>query len=136
MMIYIGNLTKVDRAEDLSEFLSSISNQIKIKIIKLTNKYTTLYHGLVEMNSDRQARKAIRVLSSIRFNGRYLTAREYVHRASNNDRRDIGWRTRQWSSYDRRMHERRNRWESVIVDTHEFEKSGIPLLRKLRRAVG
>lgn len=136
MMLYIGNLAKGDKANDLLEILSSYSNHLKIKIIRLNNKYTTLYHGLVDIGSDRKARKAMRILSSIRFNGRYLTVREYIHRASNSDRRDIGWRQRQWSNYDRRMHERRNRWESTVIDSCENNAQGLPFFKKLIRSVG
>jgi len=125
MQLFIGNLTKHDTAAGLLSCFRPLRHDIQIQVVKLSNKYTTMYHGLVTMKSDKQATKAIKSLNNVVFHDRHLTVKEYVHRASNNDRREINWRDKQWSHYNRRTQERRNRWSISVVD--EFDTSHIKL---------
>ena len=60
---------------------------IKILILKDTVKNTIEYHGLVTIDSDSAANRAIKKLNRKFFKNRNIIVREYFHRSWHNDPR-------------------------------------------------
>lgn len=132
MQLFIGNLNKYDNAAGLLERFKPLRHDIRIQILKLSNKYTTMYHGLVTVRSERNAQRSIKLLNNTLFHDRYITVREYTHRASSNDRRAINWRDKNWDNFNRRSQERRNNWKVSVVDEFDSYKTRLSLATRLQ----
>ena len=78
--------------------------------MKLIRKNGPHYFGLVEIESDKLANKAIKKLHASKFGSHRVIVREYEHRASSNDRRALNWRSVEWSKVERRGDERRQKF--------------------------
>jgi RNA recognition motif-containing protein len=107
MDLYIGNIPSNITEGQLKTFFKGYEKEATFKIKRVKGDYQLFVFGLVSIPSERLARKAIKRLNQKRMEGKLLVVREYVHRVSNNDRRNLDWRNRKWMSRERRQNERR-----------------------------
>jgi RNA recognition motif-containing protein len=89
--------------------------------MKMIQSSGTHYFGVVEFESERLAKKAMKKLHSSKFHEHRVIVREYIHRASSNDRRALNWRTLTWTNLERRDLERRQKSRLGSVDEPEFD---------------
>jgi RNA recognition motif-containing protein len=109
MELYVGPLSSRTTSSDLERFFKGFENKAHFSIMKLIRSSGTHYFGLVDFESERLARKAMKKLHSSKFNEHRVIVREYEHRASSNDRRALNWRELSWTRADRRDIERRQK---------------------------
>jgi RNA recognition motif-containing protein len=107
MEIYVGHLTSGDTVSDLKRFFKGYEKKANFQIVKLLRASGPLYYGLVEINSERLARKALKKLNAASLNGHRVCVREYEHRSRSNERRALNWRNLAWDNVERRQSERR-----------------------------
>ncbi|MEY4718308.1 MAG: hypothetical protein RL563_926 [Pseudomonadota bacterium] len=98
MLIFIRNIPESTLTRELVEFVApALRSVVPLKsgkvlsaeILVLFDKRTriTEYHGLVDVDSEKAGRRAVRKLNGTRFHGRMVMVREYVTRSWHNDRR-------------------------------------------------
>lgn len=109
MELYVGQLSSQDTVEDLRQFFKAFARKAGFKIVKLIRPSGPVYIGVVSMESEKLAAKAIRKLHTRKLNGRRVTVREFIYRSGGNERRALNWRERVWNGIERRMAERRER---------------------------
>lgn len=107
MDLYIGNISPNTTRAQLQTFFVGFDKNATFKIKRVKSDYQLFVFGLVSIPSERLARKAIKRLNLKRMEGKLIVVREYIHRVSNNDRRNLDWRNRKWMSRERRANERR-----------------------------
>lgn len=127
MEIFVGNLPKQASADDLQKLVKTTlqkslfqkvfnvlvtkgsldRHNASFKVIQKESFGVVSNYGHVDIQSDKLARCVIDALNRIRYQGQPLVAREYVHRAYINDRRNLDWREQPWSNEERRLVERR-----------------------------
>jgi RNA recognition motif-containing protein len=122
MELYIGHLTSSDTISDLKRFFKGYDKKASFRIVKLLRAGGPLYFGLVKVDSDRLARKALKKLHAAKLNGHRVCVREYEHRSGSNERRALNWRNIAWQYTERRMTERREK--SCLEREDEPEYSG------------
>jgi RNA recognition motif-containing protein len=98
MFIFIRGISKNTKKSELGDFISPAlvsrfhfihGKVLNVEILMLEDKKTKLteFHGLVNVDSDRAGRQAIKRLNGKMFKGHRVVVREYVDRAWQNDRR-------------------------------------------------
>lgn len=107
MEIYVGNINASTSREQLQDFFKGFDKQATFKIKRVKGKYELFVFGLVTIPSERQAKKAIKRLHMKKLDGKIIVVREFLHRASHNERRNVGWRSKKWNTVERRNNERR-----------------------------
>lgn len=119
MELYVGPLSSRVTVSELERFFKGFEKKASFSIMKLIRSSGPHYFGVVEFESERLARKAMKKLHSSKFNEHRVIVREYEHRASSNDRRALNWRELTWAKLERRDLERRKK--SRIGKTNEPE---------------
>lgn len=108
MEIYVGNLSPKSTLTGLRRFFKGYARKARMAIVeKPHDDGSKSRYGLVEIEQDKLARKAIQKLDLKELDGRRLILREYVHRAYSNDRRALNWRDKPWDGAERRRKDRR-----------------------------
>ena len=98
MIIILRRISENTEKHEIIDFLTPVLKggllkrsghieSIKILILKDTLKNTIEYHGLVTIDSDAAANRAIKKLNRKSFKNRNITIREYFHRSWHNDPR-------------------------------------------------
>jgi len=124
--IFISNLPEEIEAADLKNLLKdslqknlfqklfnkivsqgSLDNDASYSVFQKEFGGEVRQYGHIGINSDKLASVAVESLQNINYQGHNLVAREYLHRAYSNDRRDEGWREHSWLQEERRLVERR-----------------------------
>ncbi|WP_172597707.1 RNA recognition motif domain-containing protein [Sulfuriflexus mobilis] len=111
MEIFVGNLSSQVTDKDLQRFFKGYDKQASFKVMKLICNHGTLHYGVAEIEPEKLALKAIRKLNHKSLEGRHIILREFQYRAGNNDRRAMNWRTMPWNQLERRMLERRKKYQ-------------------------
>jgi len=106
MIIILGKIPKETKKKDIVHFFSPALKaglfkkpgeikQIKMPILKDEKTNLFSYYGLVFIEPNEIALKAIQKLNRKFFNGNYITVREFHHRSALNERRvDV----KEWSN--------------------------------------
>lgn len=120
MDVFVGNLTSRVNEKELQRFFKGYDKQATFQVSKLIYNASTLYYGIVGIESDKIALKAIKKLNHKVLDGRHVMLREFQYRAGNNDRRALNWRSRVWESIERRANERRQKSKKSESREPEF----------------
>ncbi len=120
MELYVGPLGSNVTVNELQKFFKGFDKKAEFRIMKLIRSSGPHYFGIVEFDSERLAQKAIKKLHACKFNSHRVIVREYGHRASNNDRRALNWRTVEWQKVERRCDERRQKFRIGTNREPEF----------------
>ena len=120
MEVFVGNLTSHVTERELRRFFKGYDKQATFRVSKLISNANTLYYGIVDIESDKVAFKAIKKLNHKLLDGRHLILREFQYRAGNNDRRALNWRTLAWDKLERRANERRQKSKKANNNELEF----------------
>lgn len=127
MEIFVGNLPDQVNADELKKLVKHTlqrsvfqklfnvlvskgtldKNNVSFKVIQKESHGVVRNIGHVQVHSEKLGKVIIDSLSRLRVQGKNIIAREYVHRAYINDRRDVSWRENPWISEERRLEERR-----------------------------
>lgn len=121
MELFVGPIESGDTIDDLKRLFKGFEKKASFQIVKLLQSTEPLYFGLVEIDSDRLARKALKKLTAARINGRRVCVREYQHRSGGNERRALNWRDKPWHHNERRLGERRKSSRREADDEREEE---------------
>ena len=131
MIIILRRIPENTKKSELIEFISPALKggilkktghieYIKILTLKDTQRNTIEYHGLVTIDSDAAAKRAIKQLNRKPFKNRNITVREYFYRSWHNDPRvNMG----QWNDElkeKRKGNRRRPRLEIVTEESIKF----------------
>lgn len=108
MQIYVGRLPGFATVDDLKCFFKGFNKKADFEIHQIRCKEGEITYGLVSIESERLARKAIRRLHMKKFMDQPVAVREFSYRASFNDRRHLSWRKKMWLGQERRLVERRD----------------------------
>ncbi|MGD8742678.1 MAG: RNA-binding protein [Granulosicoccaceae bacterium] len=131
MELYIGHLTSNDTISDLRRFFKGYGKKARFRIVKLLRAEGPLYFGLVEMDSERLARKALKKLHTCKLNGHRVCVREYEYRAGSNERRALNWRNITWQNTERRISERREKSRLEPEDEPEYSGYDNMVIKRL-----
>ena len=124
MELYVGPLSSNATVKELQGFFKGFEKKAEFRIMKLLRNTGPHFFGIVEIESDRLASKAIKKLHSKKLNQRRVIVREYEYRASSNDRRALNWRTVEWEKVERRSDERRQKFRVGKQRDLEFDGYG------------
>lgn len=120
MEIFVGNLGSHVSEKELQRFFKGYDKQATFQIFKLICNDGAIYYGLVDIESDKLALKAINKLNHKPLDGRHVILREFQYRAGNNERRALNWRTLAWERVERRAEERRQQRKKGKICEPEF----------------
>lgn len=121
MELYVGQLKSKDTIEDLKLLFKGYDKKASFEIIKLKRESGSLYYGLVNIDSERLARKALKKLNAAMLNGHPVAVREFEYRSGGNERRSLNWRELPWDTTERRLSERRKKSSREPGETPENE---------------
>jgi hypothetical protein len=110
MQLFIGNLAKNVRASDIAWFFSRHLRKPDYNRAELYDSYGidgSRRFAVVELDDSKQAREFVKKLNGRVLRSERVEVREFLHRSSNNERRAVDWRRRDWSDEERRGHDRR-----------------------------
>lgn len=127
MEIFVGNLPGEIQSSDLENLLkntlkknifqklfkalvnsgSFAKGKVHCRVIQKELQGKVQQYGHINIHSGKLAKCAVDSLNRYKYKGQYLVAREYYHRAYNNDRRNVRWRDTPWRKDERRLEERR-----------------------------
>lgn len=108
MELFVGQVPHNATLRDLSVFLGPFRDDARFQLIKQDKLAApSVYYGLVIIDSDRVAQKAMRKLNGQPLAGQSVVVREFAHRVYSNDRRAINWRMQPWQRLERRLCDRR-----------------------------
>lgn len=110
MNLFIGNLPSNTTEGDLCALLRLPQREAprRLRIFKKSDRAGhTLRFGIVHVETDADLRKLLERHQSAELQGLRLDVREYLPRATGNERRAIDWRSRPWLHPERRVSERR-----------------------------
>lgn len=126
MELFIGNLDPETTEGQLRTLFKGFDKQAVFRIIMLeTSEDEEIFiYGLVIIESDRLAKKAIKKLNYKKLNDKPVLIREFQYRASQNDKRALNWRMKQWQAQERRSRERRKN-RKVMKNLDDYEITGI-----------
>lgn len=108
MDIYVGNVPASVTSTELKKLFKGYDKLASFTVKRMKGKLGPVTFGLVVIPSDRIAKKAIKRLHMKKFMGKVVIVREFSYRASGNDRRELGWRTKMWLGEERRNLDRRH----------------------------
>jgi len=120
MELFISNITADTREIELRKFFGRFAKHASFSLRKLKFDNSTYYCAQVDIESEKDALKAIKKLHGKKLNGKPVSIREYEYRAGNNDRRALNWRELFWSQVERRFSERRQRAKEFTRNEPEF----------------
>jgi RNA recognition motif-containing protein len=120
MEIFVGNLSSHVTERELQRFFKGYDKQATFQVFKLICNDGALYYGLVDIEPEKVALKAVRKLKNRLLEGRHVILREFQYRAGNNDRRALNWRTMTWDKVERRLNERRQKHKKGELREPEF----------------
>ncbi len=110
MDLYIGNISSNTSEIDITQFIcknAGIRDFSRINIVQEHKAGKLNRYALVGIEPARQARNTISKINGMVLRGERLLIREFNHRSSNNEQRDLNWRAQVWQGDERRMIERR-----------------------------
>jgi len=110
MLIFVGDLPKGATEQDLWRLGQLSDGNAKVRVFKKPGpEGHMLRYGLLQVDSDFEARRVMHRLRLARLDGGPLRVRPFVDRhASANERRATDWRERPWEGLERRQGERRS----------------------------
>ena len=134
MIIILRRISEKTEKDEIIDFLtptlkggflkrSGHIESIKILILKDTLKNTTEYHGLVTIDSDAAANRAIKKLNRKPFKNRNITVREYFHRSWHNDPRINMHEWNEELEDKRQNNRRRTRLEVISEESLKLNRS-------------
>jgi RNA recognition motif-containing protein len=119
MDIYVGKLPDFATIIELKKFFKGYDKQARFDLRRCKGKDgSQITYGFVSIASERLANKAVKRLHMKKFMGTSVSVREYEHRASGNDRRQLGWRKKLWLGEERRQIDRR---EAKVVKSRGMD---------------
>ncbi len=127
MDLFIGNLEMAVSEGDLRLLFKGYEKRTTFKIIRMEGDEeggSNLVYGIVSIDSDRLAKKAIKKLNYKKIHGRMVIIREFHYRASQNDKRALNWRMKGWENEERRGRERRQK-RKAVKNLDDYEISGM-----------
>jgi RNA recognition motif-containing protein len=127
MKLYVGRLPDEITHLALTNFFQGFEKSVSFQIRQLRDGETNelITYALVTTTSNRIANKIIAKLNGAPLKGKPVLVREFVPRASGNERRAVDWRNRPWKFFDRRHDDRRKQrqlrvqeelWKKVYRD--------------------
>lgn len=121
MDVYVGNLPESATNDELNALFAPYAKEVDICIHhKLNQDGSELRFARGTVLPDKGALKAFKKLKTPKLHGKPLVIREYFHRASYNERRDLNWRDKPWNGTERRQGERRQ--IGRVVEEGRIEK--------------
>lgn len=124
MELYVGPLSSNATVRELQRFFKGFEKKAEFRIMKLLRNSGPHFFGIVEIESERLASKAMKKLHTKKLNEHRVIVREYEHRASSNDRRALNWRNVEWQKVERRNEERRQKCRVSKKTDLEFDGYG------------
>jgi len=111
---------------DLRLLFKGYDKRTTFKIIRMEGEEGAgnLVYGIVSIDSDRLAKKAIKKLNYKKIHGRMVVIREFHHRASQNDKRALNWRMKGWENEERRGRERRQK-RNAVKNLDDYQITGM-----------
>jgi hypothetical protein len=108
--LFIGYFSNKNRPRKLAGFLAQVTPELeKIWIIrKLIRFDSKSYCCCLQYPTEKSAKAAWKKLFGLQKPDKQLVLRPWVRRTGANERRDIGWRSKDWPMGERRSRERRN----------------------------
>lgn len=110
MNLFIGNLPSSTTEGDLCALLRLSQREAtrRLRIFKKADRAGRVRRfGIVHVETDADLRKLLDRNRSAELQGQRLDVREYMPRATGNERRAVDWRSRPWPHAERRVSERR-----------------------------
>ena len=108
MNIYIGNLPGRRYEIEILNLITNFNKKVQSNIaLPVTRNINDQFFCIASINHEKTARKFIKKLHMKSPYGNPLHIRELIHRAYNNERRNIMWRKIKWKGIEKRLGERR-----------------------------
>lgn len=104
MEVFVGNLAGNVSLYELNRLFSEFKRPSIDLVEKQRSDGSLLRYAVVDIESPRLAKKAIRKFEGFFLHERSLVLHEFVHRSYINERRALDWRTRAWDGEERRRH--------------------------------
>jgi hypothetical protein len=119
--LFVGYFSDQNKPRKIASFLSHHTPEVeKVWIIsRLVRFNQKIYCCCVQYRSERQTHEAWRKLNQLEKHEKHLRVRPWVIRTGANERRDIGWRSKVWSTDERRSRERRD-FQSLVYRYDQF----------------
>jgi len=124
--LFIGNLEMEVSEGDLRLLFKGYDKQATFKIVRMEGEegVGSLVYGIVSIESERLAKKAIKKLNYKKVRDHMVIIREFHYRASQNDKRALNWRMKGWENEERRGIERRLK-RKAVKNLDDYEVSGL-----------
>lgn len=133
MVIILRRIPQNTVEQDIIDFLDNILQgkifqksgtieSISILTLRDTQRNTIEYHGLVTIDSDAAAKRAIKQLNKKAFKNKPIIIREYFHRSWHNDPRVNMHQWNEELADKRKGSRRRPRLEVVTKDSLRFSQ--------------
>jgi len=107
MDVFVGNITEKTNEIVLERLFQKFCKSAHVRFIKRQTSGARIRYACVEIDPDKQAKRAIKMLNNSVFDGQLIMLRPFNHRASFNERRATGSKNRKWAGSDKRRGERR-----------------------------
>ena len=128
MKLYVGPLPETAAYRALKSFFKGYEKNISIQIRQLTHDDDeTITYAFVTVTTDRIGKKAIKKLNGTMLKGKPVLVREFVTRASSNDRRSLSWRMKPWKFFNRRHIDRRKKRVTKLLEDPWMKVNRHPL---------
>lgn len=134
MIIFIRKISANTKLSELIDFVEpavkgglfrkgGVIKGAKILALKDTRLRTVEYHGLVNVEPEKEALRAIKKLKGQRFKGKFVVIRQYYQRSWHNDKRQG---QQGLDNIERRMTDRRRGKELEIIEdiSSRFSSTG------------
>lgn len=123
MELFIGRLSRNTTQSHLRSFLKGFAKHARVRIVQARDSdKDVIRYAIVEIDSERLARKAIKRFDHQELDGRNVRVREYGHRSRYNERRNGGGAHGIRTTLERRGPDRR-RFRPLVEKNDEPEFS-------------
>lgn len=134
MIIFVRKISANTKLSELIDFVEpavkgglfrkgGVIKGAKILALKDTRLRTVEYHGLVTVEPEKEALRAIKKLKGKRFKGKFVVVRQYYQRSWHNDKRQS---QQSLDNIERRMTDRRRGKELEVIEdiSSRFSSTG------------
>jgi RNA recognition motif-containing protein len=145
MILFVRNIPSHTLPDDLAHFAeSAVENRLfsltpgsitKCETLLIVDKHSNAfeYHGLVHIDNDKAAQRAIKLLNGNKLNGAVVSVREYFSRSWHNDmrqRRIAGI----LPPHDKRKQDRRRNPDQIdMIKTHSATRLNNRLIKNFNQ---
>lgn len=117
MEVFVGNLSPRTTQSDLVTLFKGFAKEPRFQIHdKQYEDGSRTRYAVIDIESEKSARKAIAKLHGKIVNGNAVIVREFFYRSYGNERRAVGWRDKPWHGVERRNLDRRRKNAPKEID--------------------